>query len=268
MRLADAPRRPVPGRYSVTQLVSPPLIRQLTITYWERLEEDISDMLWRIFGKMGHAAMQGLASPNTLTEEKLVYVWDDVTIVQVIDHLENDILRDFKFTSVWSFLLGEKEEWEQQLNLYAFGLQHALDMMPKEMYIDAILRDWSKSKSLADKDYPSLPYISKPVSIWPKERQVEFLKWRIEELRDAENGSARPCTAAEMWERPSVWAVKKIGAKRAFRLFETKEEAESNCGNGMVIERRQGERVRCRHYCPVRAVCPFNKSMEAADVTE
>ena len=42
---------PVPNRYSVTDLVNPPLMRYLREKHWNELEQDASDMLWMLLGK-------------------------------------------------------------------------------------------------------------------------------------------------------------------------------------------------------------------------
>lgn len=258
LRLAGENRRPVPNRYSVTQLIAPPMVRQLTLECWDALSEDVSEMLWVILGRMGHAVIENIASAETLAEEKLEYEYDGATIVQIIDRMHNGVLIDVKFTSVWSFLLGDKPEWEQQLNLYAFGLYRAKGVRPKALRIDAILRDWTKSK-VRDPEYPPYPFVTKDIPLWPVEQQEAFLKSRIADLKAADRGEARKCTPEEMWERPTTWAAKKKGAKRAIRVFDTEVSADVYAiAAGLTIEKREGSRQRCKLYCPVRDVCPHN----------
>jgi hypothetical protein len=63
-----------------------------------------------------------------------------------------------------------------------------------------------------------------------------------------------------MWEKPTMYAVKKVGNKRATRVFETYEEADlaanvSHGGEKYEIEIRPGERTRCESYCLARDFC-------------
>jgi len=66
------------------------------------------------------------------------------------------------------------------------------------------------------------------------------------------------CTPEEMWEKPAVWAVTKIGGKRAHSLYETAEQAIAACtelGDKYEIVERKGERTRCESYCAVNQWC-------------
>jgi hypothetical protein len=61
-----------------------------------------------------------------------------------------------------------------------------------------------------------------------------------------------------MWEKPTVWAVKKIGNKRAHSLYDTPElaiAAMTDLGDNYDVEVRKGERTRCINFCPVNTWC-------------
>jgi hypothetical protein len=61
-----------------------------------------------------------------------------------------------------------------------------------------------------------------------------------------------------MWERPTVFAVRKKGNVRAKSLHETEAEANAaaeKLGKDYEVEVRPGERVRCAGFCPVSAYC-------------
>ena len=68
-------------------------------------------------------------------------------------------------------------------------------------------------------------------------------------------GELPPCTPAEMWERPTVYAVKKKGGVRAKSLHDTQEEAEQALGKDCELEVRHGERIRCANFCAVSSYC-------------
>ena len=72
------------------------------------------------------------------------------------------------------------------------------------------------------------------------------------------DGNLPDCTPEEMWEKPAVWAVTKIGGKRAHSLYETAEQAIAACtelGDKYEVIERKGERTRCESYCPVSTWC-------------
>jgi hypothetical protein len=61
-----------------------------------------------------------------------------------------------------------------------------------------------------------------------------------------------------MWEKPTVWAVRKIGGKRAHSTYDTPEKALSavtELGDEYDIEVRPGERTRCANFCQVSTWC-------------
>jgi hypothetical protein len=66
-----------------------------------------------------------------------------------------------------------------------------------------------------------------------------------------------------MWEKPTVWAVKKEGNIKAKALYETEELAEEalvyfagkDPKSTFLIEVRPGERTRCANFCPVSGWC-------------
>jgi hypothetical protein len=72
------------------------------------------------------------------------------------------------------------------------------------------------------------------------------------------DGRLPDCTPEEMWEKPTVWAVRKIGGKRAHSIYDTAEKALSalaELGDNYDIEIRPGERTRCENFCQVSTWC-------------
>ena len=77
------------------------------------------------------------------------------------------------------------------------------------------------------------------------------------------DGELPNCTPEEMWEKPTVWAVRKNGNKRAHSLYETEELATAalaDLGSNYEIEVRKGERTRCENFCPVNTWCTQYKT--------
>ena len=95
------------------------------------------------------------------------------------------------------------------------------------------------------------------------QRREDFIRSRIHAHSEAlfateTGGDLPPCSPEDMWEKSTVFAVKKDGAVRAKILCSTLEEAEEELqrlGKGFFIETRPGERTRCANFCQVSGWC-------------
>jgi hypothetical protein len=263
------------NRFSVTDLINPPLIRKLKLQHWDELSEDASERLWALLGQaVDHIISQNAA--GAIVQDKFEIAVDGAIIVgrKDIEWPEKGIIEDWKVTSVWSFLLGEKLDWERQLNCYAWGTRKQGRAVTR-LKINAILRDWQKSKMLRDNDYPRIPFVSREIPLWSFEQQEQYIKDQLEYHRMAE---PEECSPEGKWEKPTTYAVMKKGRKTALRVLDSKDNAIQWCldnnyaeiqdepegkigrlAGNIEIETRSGECVRCKSYCPVRMVCPYNK---------
>ena len=128
-------------------------------------------------------------------------------------------------------------------------------MTPNKLYVDALIRDWMDGKS-KDADYPDYPVMSYEIPMWPLEETEAY----IERQLDGHFGEDLPrCTDEERWVRNSKYVVKKKGAKRNTRVFETRRAAQNYAdeakGNYEVLY-EPGEAIRCeRNFCGVRDWC-------------
>jgi len=246
--------RPVEGRISVTELIGAPLVRQLRMGHWDELEEDASDRLWALLGQSVHYALEKGAPPDSLEEERLEIKINDITVSGRSDLWHNGVIEDYKVTSVYAFLLGDKPEWERQLNVYGYmWAMNGFDVTG--LKIRAILRDWVKSKARLNDGYPNIPFHTIDVPLWS---MVETENYIHERLR-LHFAPPLECTPEEKWTRPTTYAVVKKGAKKASRVFDTKEKAEAYAKGGYEIVERPGMDVRCEEYCQVRAFCPYRR---------
>lgn len=251
---------------SATELINSPRIVQLKRIHDDDLEQDVSDQIWSIFGTAIHAVLEHGKDHNHVVEERLHAVVDGWSISGAIDLqvIEEDGIRvsDYKTTGAWS-VMNEKVEWEQQLNIYAWLVETVKQAPIKSLSIVAIIRDWSRREATTRAGYPDSPVKEIPVLIWPYETRTQFIKDRIHEHSNAlfsaeTNGDLPLCTPAQMWEKPTMWAVRKAGNVRAKHVCHTEEEAlqkAEEAGKGHVIEVRPGERTRCAQYCQVRDFC-------------
>lgn len=263
--------KPNPERFSVTDLIGPPLIRHLKLKHWEELSEDASERLWMLLGSAVDKVISEHAK-DAMVQFKFEVPIDGVMIVGKPDifYLETGEIQDWKVTSVWSFLLGDKKDWERQLNCYAWGMTKRSYPAAK-LTINAILRDWQKSKILRDQDYPRIPFISRDIPLWTFGEQEQYIKEQLELHRMSE---PTECTPEEKWEKPTTYAVMKKGRKSALRVLgsepeayawieeqETAQHQQKWVSNNISVVERPGECVRCLNYCSVRGVCPYAKKV-------
>lgn len=248
---------------SATELLSPPRMVQLRIANADAIEMDAADMVWALFGTAIHGVLEHGQGDDHIVEQRLNTVIDGWEISGAIDLQtvkETSIgISDYKTTGVWA-VMNEKKEWEYQLNIYAWLVERVKKSPVDSLEIVAIIRDWKRWESEVKKDYPDAPIKVIPITLWPYEEREKFVQQRIHAHADAmfsaQTGGNLPlCTADEMWEKPTVWAVKKPGAARAKSLHYTEADAVKAAGDDLEIELRPGERTRCANYCNVRDFC-------------
>lgn len=251
---------------SVTQLINSPKIVALTKKFEDELEQDVSDMVWSIFGSAIHGVLEHGKDHNHIVEERLHAMLDGWKIsgavdLQIVNELGGISIRDYKTTSAWA-VMNEKIEWEQQLNIYAWLVDTVKeDFHVTDLGIVAIIRDWSRREAARNPDYPQAPVKEIPIKIWPYQDREAFIKERISHHSACEfametNEELPPCTPEEMWEKPTTYALKKKGGVRAIKVYETQEEAEKAFDPKVhEIEVRLGSRTRCESFCPVNTYC-------------
>jgi len=253
--------------YSVTELINPPQIVQLTRRHWDELTEDASERIWMLLGESVHAIISYDDNPNVLQEEPLVVDFKTengvISVSGTPDHLEGTTLDDYKVTSVWKIINdGASPEWEAQINCYAdMYREHGFDV--GKARIIAILRDWSKGKASREPSYPQSQVKVLNVKLWPAGEGRAFLENRVkvhEAAKHDRDNELPECTFEERWGRPTKFAVIKTGAKKAKRVLDTLSEAEiyielNKLPNQYYVEERPGGFARCEAYCVVSHVC-------------
>jgi len=251
---------------SATSLLNSPKIVTLLKKYDDELTQDVSDMIWSIFGSAVHNVLEKGADENNLVEQRLFSEIDGWSIsgsidLQVVDS-DGIHIKDYKTTSVWA-IMNDKPEWEQQLNIYAWLVTKNKKVPIKSLQIVGILKDWSKREAERKPDYPPNNVAMVDIPLWTFEEQEDFVRGRIAKHSTAdfalETGSELPeCTPQEMWEKPPVWAVMKQGNTRAKSLHNDSNEAAQAleiAGSDFYIQERKGDRTRCKDYCLVNKWC-------------
>ena len=276
---------------SVTGLLAPPRQAALKEIHGHEIVEDVSDRTYALYGQLVHLLLEraGEQSRNAINEERLyaeVGGWkisgqtDTITLTanktgywqDTLDY--NVIVSDYKFVTAYKFkrnYSGElvmPEEYEQQLNLYAYLLR-VNGFEVDELRIVAIYRDWSKLEAKRDKNYPQLGAETHKVPLWPADKAKAFMEERVRLHQAAENDLPE-CTDDERWAKPDKFALMPTAKSvRARKLFDSEVDATTwaaanNMKPGFVVEHRKGANVRCENYCPVSEWCDQLKILNAS----
>lgn len=264
-----------PRRFSATELIGAPRYVQLRRRHWDELEEDASDMLWMMLGTAVHKMLEEAAPDNTLVEEYFRTPMGDYVVSGVADLYEVvdgvAVLSDYKTTSTWGAVFGDypREEWVQQLNIYAHLYRKAGFAVDK-LQVVALYRDWSRGKARYDASYPNVAIEVHPVKLWSPKLAEKFITQRLElhgSHQDTPDAMLPPCTDEERWAKPGTYAVKKPGRKSAVRVLDTIQEAEAYKAKDpcYYIEHRPGKDTRCAEYCSVAEFCEHGRAVLAEE---
>ncbi len=251
------------GHISATSLLKSPRQRWLQERHHADVTEDASDRIWALLGSAVHAILERQRVDNTLVEERLWGVIDGWTVTGQADVLDASMmLSDYKVTSVYSFLLGDKMEWEQQLNIYAWLYRHS-GFAVERAQIVAILRDWRARDANRDTAYPPCPVMVKPITVWTIDEQRAFIEARVAAHKSTEHVADDElpwCSDEERWANPAQYALMKRGRNRAVRLYASRADAESALArtadrHEFRIDERPAESRRCENYCTAAPWC-------------
>jgi len=260
---------------SATELINSPRIVQLRKLHEDKIETDVTEMVWSIFGTAIHGVLEHGKDDNHLVEERLHTEIDGWKIsgaidLQIVNEDGSITINDYKTCAAWS-VMNEKIDWEYQLNIYAWLVERVKKKPISKLEIVAIIRDWNRRDVVNKAGYPDAPIKVVPIQLWPFEHREKFIQDQItlhsNALFELETGDELPhCTPDQMWEKPTTYAVKKIGGIKARNVCATQEEAAGKIaeyGKDYEIEERQGERTRCANFCSVRDFCSQWREYEA-----
>jgi hypothetical protein len=258
---------------SVTELLKPTKMAILSKRHGKEIAQDAGDMIWTMMGSAMHKVLEAGEDMNSLAEERLAVSIDDALITGGVDFFEDGVITDFKFTTVWSYYsASRKQEWEKQLNMYAY-LYQSLGFEVKALQVVAIFRDWSKRRCESEANYPrQVETIAIP--LWDQAETLAFMRSRIRELRKAQelpDDLIGECSREERWQSETQYAVFKTEGKRALRVFADKSEAEAyirehkDAAQLRVIIREESPK-RCQDYCTVRDYCHYYRDYENSNI--
>ena len=276
---------------SVTGLLAPPRQAALKERHGDEITEDVAERIWSLYGQIVHKILEraGEESRNAINEQRLytnVNGWSisgQTDTMTLTEDQRSWIISDYKFVTAYRFkrsYSGElviPEDYEQQLNMYAYLLNEN-GFKVDGLKIVAIYRDWSKLEAKRDKNYPQLGAETHEVPLWPEERAKDFMEERVRLHQEAEIAVFQlsklydlpECDDSERWAKPDKYALMpNANSARARKLFDSEVDATTwaaanNMKPGFVVEHRKGANVRCENYCVVSEWCDQFKILNAS----
>ena len=267
---------------SVTGLLAPPRQAALKEIHGHEIVEDVSDRTYALYGQLVHLLLEraGEQSRNAINEQRLyteVNGWKisgQTDTLTLTEDQRSWIISDYKFVTAYKFkrsYSGElviPEDYEQQLNMYAYLLNEN-GFKVDGLKIVAIYRDWSKLEAKRDKNYPQLGAETHDIPLWSEDKARSFMEERVRLHQAAENDLPE-CTDDERWAKPDKYALMPTAKSvRARKLFDSEIDATTwaaanNMKPGFVVEHRKGANVRCENYCVVSEWCEQFKILNAS----
>jgi hypothetical protein len=256
-----------PEGLRVTTLIDSPRISQLRRIHYPKLTEDVSQLVYRVWGSAIHEILSRETSNAYVSEERLSHEVDGTLISGAIDLQfigpEDDAVQmfDYKTTAAYGVTQGIKPEWERQINVYAYLIRHVKGLSVKSASVVAFIRDWRQSDADTREGYPPAPIHEMAVHLWAEDEQDRYVEERVRAHVNAEVQAdfddLPRCTDEERWAQPTKWAVHKGRNKRALKLFDFEVDAQTFAGESedRNIQVRPGRYVRCESWCAVAPYC-------------
>lgn len=250
------------SRISVTQLINAPKIVCLQEKCWDDIEVDVVDQMFSLFGQSVHSILERVKT-NCIKEKRYYYKHKPTgwTVSGQVDLLADNILDDYKLTSVYKVQKGLDDGWIQQLNLNAFLARMNGEKIDK-VRIVSLMRDWSVGQVKRGAwNYPKHPVKILEAPLWTEEEQYKFLTERLELHKEAVDTGVLPdCTDEERWANPSKFRIIKGKNKRATKACDTYIEAvkwveEQDKPKQYKIVESPKTYNRCADYCSVNRWC-------------
>jgi len=254
-----------PGKsdYTTSQLAGTPA-RQWALKrqHWMDITEDVSDRIYSLSGQSKHVVLERAAEfceqYEYLAEQRFYIERAGKVIGGQIDLYDKRqaILYDWKETSVYVSYLSLKDEWVRQGNINRLLLE-ANGYSVKQIINIALYRDWKKSLVGSTEKYPPHQVAKFEIPVWPTEETESFIAQRVAEFEAAKQ-TLPECNDEERWKAPDVWALTKVGGKKALKLFETEKEALDHMEIFNIpgeITLRPGVNKRCESYCLCAPFC-------------
>ena len=270
--MAQSDYKYAPNEYRVTSLLKGIRETILERRHHDKIERDVSDMIWLLFGTAVHSVLEKhQEGDQEIKEARLKIPIGDYILSGQFDlyNAETKTLTDYKTCSVWKVIHGEYEDWRKQLLIYSYMLQ-SIGFPVEKAEIIALMKDHSKSQAKIKADYPKQP-VRKITFTFTEKDFAEIESWlhqRFEEIAKAEklpDDELPLCTPEERFNSGDKFAVMRKGRKTALRVLDSYEKAEEwmEYNGGDYIEVRKGEDKKCQDYCSACEFCNYYKEVVA-----
>jgi hypothetical protein len=262
--------------YSATEILNDPKLIHLRNRHDSKITVDVVDQLFALMGQSTHYVLDAQDNKDALTEESMLIEVDGIKLSGRADYYEDEILDDYKLTSLWTIVYGSRiKEWTEQLNIYAY-MFYKYGFKVSKIRVIALLRDWSKTNALRITGCPDSQVEVVDLELWDFEKTEQFIKERLAEIqkyKDTPDDEIPPCSIENRWKTDDKWAVIKDGNKKATKVCDTEAEAVEYVEKKKVdkpkekynIDFRKGIDKRCHDYCEVNQYCNYYKSLNVAD---
>lgn len=274
VEMASAEFELEPMTFRVTSLLKGIRETLLEKRHASELTQDVSDMIWLLFGTAVHKIleMQTEAS-HEIKEARLSETVAGVTISGQFDLYDSKTktITDYKTCSAWKVVYGDYKDWRRQLLIYAWLLTKAGFEVEKGEVV-AIMKDHDKNEAKFKPDYPNFP-VKKitftfseqdfiDIEVWLTQKAVEIIS-----LQNAPDDDLPLCTPEERYNKGDKYAVMKKGRKTAMRVLDFDYQAEQwkKENGGDYIEVRKGEDKKCANYCSCKEFCSYYKSLKGEE---
>ena len=133
------------NEYRVTSLLKGIRETILERRHFNEIEQDVSDMIWLLFGTVHGILEHQQEGDNEIKEERIKVTIGDYLLSGQFD-LYNDetkTITDYKTCSVWKVIFGDYSDWRRQTLIYALD-DKAIRFWADNAEIIALMKDHSK----------------------------------------------------------------------------------------------------------------------------
>lgn len=257
-----------PNTYRVTSLLKGIRETILEKRHSNEIEQDVSDMIWLLFGTAVHGILEQQEEADCeIKETRLKMGVDDYILSGQFDlyNAKTKTITDYKTCSAWKVVFGDYSDWKKQLLMYAYMMKDA--GFPVECgEVVALMKDHSKRDAKYKAEYPKFPVKKITFDFTEQDfNEIEtFLLDKFVEIKKCESlpdDELPLCTPEERFNSGDKYAVMKKGRKTAMRVLDSMEEAEKWMADngGDEIEVRPGEDKKCIDYCSACEFCNYYK---------
>lgn len=251
-----------PNTYSVTELLSGTREIVLRRRHRDEITTDICDMIPALFGTAVHKVLEENGDSNCQQEVQMSTTFGKYILFGICDvlNVEEELIEDYKTCSVSKVMKKDFDDWRKQGLSYAY-IQLTKGIIVRHLKFYALMKDWSKIKSLSVSNYPS-----SPIYIWEMDIQdsdFDYIQgWLKQKFADIEKAESElpECSNEERWYTGDTFAVLKTNKDlRATKVFASEQEAQDFVQNKMngvgIIQKREGENLKCLYYCDCSKFC-------------